>query len=92
LAYGGGNSTGWLKANGLITCSPDIMAQYQQTTPYLDRIRKGEKPADLPVQQPTKFKYVINLKTATTLGLTVPLTMQMARSGLPDMAQPPGFG
>jgi len=75
--YGGGNSSGWLKANGLITYSPDIMAQYRQTAPYLDRILKGEKPDDLPVQQPIRFKYVINLKTAKALGLTVPLTMQM---------------
>ena len=72
--YGGGGSAA---KSGMITYNLDILAQFRQTAPYLDRILKGEKPADLPVQQPTKFQYVINLKAAKALDLAVPLTMQM---------------
>jgi ABC-type uncharacterized transport system substrate-binding protein len=60
------------KAGGLIVYSLDIVEQFRETAPYLDRILKGEKPADLPVQQPAKFEFAINLKTAKALGLTVP--------------------
>ena len=56
---------------GLITYGTDFVEQFRQVPEYIDRILKGEKPADLPVQAPTKFELVINLKTAKTLGLTV---------------------
>jgi putative tryptophan/tyrosine transport system substrate-binding protein len=69
--YGGGTSAAFIKAGGLISYSPDTLAQFGETAPYLDRILRGEKPTDLPVQQPTKFQLVINLKTAKALGLTV---------------------
>jgi putative tryptophan/tyrosine transport system substrate-binding protein len=62
----------FVAAGGLASYGPNDVAEYRQVAGYVDRILKGEKPANLPVQQPTKFDLVINLKTAQTLGLTVP--------------------
>jgi putative ABC transport system substrate-binding protein len=57
---------------GLLSYGPDLLDAYRSAAAYVDRILCGEKPADLPVQFPTKYEMVVNLKTAKTLGLTVP--------------------
>ena len=65
----------FVAAGGLISYGPDYIDQYRRAAGYVDRILKGEKPADLPVQAPTRYETVLNLKTAKALGLDVPATV-----------------
>ena len=62
-------------SGGLISYGYDVVQQYRGAAGYVDRILKGEKPADMPVQAPTEYELVINLKTAKTLGLTIPQSL-----------------
>jgi ABC-type uncharacterized transport system substrate-binding protein len=72
------NATSYAESGGLIAFGTDFVEQFRQVAGYIDRILKGAKPADLPVQNPTKFKLIINLKAAKGLDLDVPLHLQQA--------------
>jgi putative ABC transport system substrate-binding protein len=69
------NERSFAAAGGLVSYGASEVDQYRQAAGYVDRILKGEKPADLPVQAPTKYETVLNLKTAKALGLDVPATV-----------------
>jgi putative ABC transport system substrate-binding protein len=69
------NQRMFVEAGGLISYGPNFLDQFRRAASYVDRILKGEKPADLPVQSATKYELVINLKTAKALGLTVSPTL-----------------
>ena len=62
----------WVEAGGIMSYGPDNVDLWRRAATYVDKILKGAKPSDLPVEQPTKFEFVINLKTAKQIGLTIP--------------------
>jgi putative ABC transport system substrate-binding protein len=68
----------FVAAGGLVCYGPDTIDQYRRAAGYIDRILKGEKPADLPVQAPTRYELVVNLKTAKALGLNLPQSLLVA--------------
>ena len=64
--------SGYVEAGGLMSYSANEADQYRRAAVYVDKILKGAKPADLPVEQPIKFEFIINLKAAKQIGLTIP--------------------
>jgi putative tryptophan/tyrosine transport system substrate-binding protein len=64
-------------AGGLLSYGPNVRELYRRGATYVDKVLKGAKPADLPVEQPTRFDFVVNLKTARALGLTIPQDVLM---------------
>ena len=66
------------ETGGLLSYGPDLVDNFRRAATYVDRILRGEKPGDLPVQLPTKFEMAVNLKTAKALGLTVPQSILLS--------------
>lgn len=67
-----GSNTQFVEASGLISYDAELRDGYRRTAAYVDKILKGAKPEDLPVEQPTKFEFIVNLKTAKQISVTIP--------------------
>jgi len=65
----------FVEAGGLVSYGPSLAGMYRRAADYVDRIARGAKPADLPIEQPTKFELILNLKTARTIGVTLPTSI-----------------
>jgi putative ABC transport system substrate-binding protein len=65
----------WVDAGGLATYGPNFVASFRYAATYVDRILKGGKPAEMPIEQPAKFEFVVNLRTAREIGITIPRTV-----------------
>jgi putative tryptophan/tyrosine transport system substrate-binding protein len=76
------NESGCVQAGGLMSYGPNFSDLFRRAGEIVDKILRGAKPADIPVEQPTKFEFVINMKTAKALGLTVPYSMQLLADGV----------
>ena len=72
----------YAEVGGLVSYGPDLTNLYRRAAYYVDKILRGAKPADLPVEQPTKFDFVINLKAAQALGLTIPASVLLEATEL----------
>ncbi len=70
----------FVEAGGLLSLGPDLADLYRRSATHVDKILKGAKPADLPMEQPTKFDLFVNLKTARVLGLTIPQSVLLQAS------------
>ena len=75
-------SSEYVEAGGLMSYGPNFPDLYRRTADFVDKILRGAKPADLPVEQPTKFDFIVNVSTAEAFGLTVPATLLATADGV----------